>query len=100
MALHIQRFLLLSSHDLKIKCSQFDLSFTVFLDKSASWKLELHSWQHELSIPALKGNSCILCAPTNSGKTYVVLAIATAHLAENRVPIDSSQSEVLGKGSL
>lgn len=54
----------------------------VFLDKSASRKLELRSYQQELSIPALKGNNCIICAPTNSGKTYVALAIAIAHLAE------------------
>lgn len=58
----------------------FYILLSVFLDKRGSQKLELRSYQHELASPALKGKNCIICAPTNSGKTYVALAIAKAHL--------------------
>ena len=43
-------------------------------------ELELREYQKELAAPALKGKNTIICAPTNSGKTYVALEIAKKHL--------------------
>ena len=57
---------------------------TVFLDKRADPELKLRSYQHELSCPALEGKNSIICAPTNSGKTYVALGIAKAHLEKQK----------------
>ena len=48
------------------------------LDKKA--ELKLRTYQRELAFPAFEGRNSIICAPTNSGKTYVAIAIARAHL--------------------
>ena len=48
------------------------------LDKKA--ELKLRTYQRELAFPAFEGRNTIICAPTNSGKTYVAIAIARAHL--------------------
>lgn len=53
---------------------------SVFLDKRA--ELKLRPYQQELACPALEGKNSIICAPTNSGKTYVALGIAKAHLGK------------------
>ncbi|CAH3035189.1 unnamed protein product [Porites lobata] len=50
----------------------------VVLDKKA--ELKLRTYQRELAFPASEGRNTIICAPTNSGKTYVAIAIAQAHL--------------------
>ena len=54
--------------------------FSVFLEKRKPFKLRLY--QRELASPALKDKNSIICAPTNSGKTYVAIAIAKQHLAK------------------
>lgn len=54
--------------------------FSVFLEKRKQFQLRLY--QHELASPALKDKNSIICAPTNSGKTYVAIAIAKQHLAK------------------
>lgn len=38
----------------------------------------------ELARPAKAGNNTIICAPTNSGKTYVAIAITRTYLAKPR----------------
>lgn len=48
------------------------------LNKKA--ELKLRTYQRELAFPASEGRNTIICAPTNSGKTYVAIAIAQAHL--------------------
>ncbi|XP_078354158.1 ATP-dependent RNA helicase DHX58-like isoform X2 [Oculina patagonica] len=72
----------------------------VFLDKRADPELKLRSYQHELSWPALEGKNSIICAPTNSGKTYVALGIAKAHLEKlkergNKRPARTFRPKVL-----
>jgi len=54
----------------------------VILGKRA--ELKLRPYQHELASAALEGKNSIICAPTNSGKTYVALGITQAHLANIR----------------
>ncbi len=73
---------------------------SVFLDKRADPELKLRSYQHELSWPALEGKNSIICAPTNSGKTYVALGIAKAHLEKlkergNKRPARTFRPKVL-----
>ena len=66
----------------------------VFLDKRADPELKLRSYQHELSCPALEGKNSIICAPTNSGKTYVALGIAKAHLEKQKKIVSKCSKEV------
>ena len=54
------------------------ISPSVVLDKKA--ELKLRTYQSELAFPAFEGKNAIICAPTNSGKTYVAIAIAQEHL--------------------
>ena len=43
-------------------------------------ELVLREYQKELAEPAVKGKNTIICAPTNSGKTYVAIEITKKHL--------------------
>ena len=51
-------------------------------------ELELREYQKELAAPALEGKNTIICAPTNSGKTYVAIEIAKKHLESFSVDAD------------
>ncbi|KAK3735713.1 hypothetical protein QZH41_010147 [Actinostola sp. cb2023] len=42
--------------------------------------LQLREYQKELANPAINGRNTIICAPTNSGKTFVAMEIARLHL--------------------
>jgi ERCC4-related helicase len=42
--------------------------------------LKLREYQKELAAPAFEGKNTIICAPTNSGKTFVAMEIAKKHL--------------------
>ena len=44
--------------------------------------MKLRSYQLELASPALEGKNSVICAPTNSGKTYVAIGLAKEHLAK------------------
>lgn len=54
----------------------------VFLENKV--QLNLRSYQLELAFPAENGKNTIICAPTNSGKTYVAIGITKTHLAKIR----------------
>ena len=38
--------------------------------------LQLHPFQEELAAPCIEGNNRLILAPTNSGKTFVAMAVA------------------------
>ena len=70
----------------------------VFLGSNANsfgrCELELREYQKELAAPAIEGKNTIICAPTNSGKTYVAIEIAKQHLDAGNVgelPFNDSQ---------
>lgn len=54
--------------------------YTVFLGKKAEFKPR--NYQVELARPAKAGNNTVICAPTNSGKTYVAIAITKTYLTK------------------
>lgn len=58
------------------------LAVRLIKDNYSCMKLTLNEYQNELAKPALEGYNCIICAPTNSGKTYVALYVALNHLNE------------------
>lgn len=45
--------------------------------------INLRDYQQELAVLALKGSNTIICAGTNSGKTFVALHVIERHLANN-----------------
>ncbi|XP_020906364.1 probable ATP-dependent RNA helicase DDX58, partial [Exaiptasia diaphana] len=53
--------------------------------------LELREYQKELARPAMEGRNAIICAPTNSGKTFVAMAIAKHHLVQFSKKDDSEE---------
>jgi len=55
----------------------------------------LREYQKELAEPAIQGKNTIICAPTNSGKTYVAIEIAKRHL--DSFSKDADQSTSSGK---
>lgn len=46
-------------------------------------QLQLRPYQREVARPALRGLNCIICMPTNSGKTIVATHIIEQHLLRN-----------------
>lgn len=61
-------------------------------NKSHRLNLKLREYQKELSAPAIEGRNVIICAPTNSGKTFVAMEIARLHLEKYK-----NTEEDLGK---
>ena len=51
---------------------------------SDSHEIVLREYQKELAAPAFEGKNVIICAPTNSGKTFVAVEIANRHLNAHR----------------
>jgi len=55
--------------------------YTVYLGKKAEFKPR--NYQVELARPAEAGNNTVICAPTNSGKTYVAIAVTKTYLTKS-----------------
>ncbi|XP_013403655.1 probable ATP-dependent RNA helicase DDX58 [Lingula anatina] len=51
-------------------------------DLNITDELSLRNYQHELAEPALRGQNCIIVAPTGSGKTRVAAHIVAEHLKQ------------------
>ena len=58
-------------------------------DELGTLELNLREYQKELAQAALQGKNSIICAPTNSGKTYVAVHIAKEHLSADAIRDDS-----------
>lgn len=58
-------------------------------------ELVLREYQKELAEPAVQGKNTIICAPTNSGKTYVAIEIAKKHL--DSFASDADKTNTSGK---
>ena len=54
-------------------------------DKLGTQDLNLRGYQKELAEAALQGKNSIICAPTNSGKTYVAVHITKEHLGAEAI---------------
>lgn len=64
----------------KLRTDSVIFLYTVFLGKKAEFKPR--NYQVELARPAKAGNNTVICAPTNSGKTYVAIAITKTYLTK------------------
>ena len=58
-------------------------------------EFKLREYQKELAEPAIQGKNSIICAPTNSGKTYVAIEITKRHL-DSFTSDDADQSDTSG----
>ncbi|XP_068695183.1 ATP-dependent RNA helicase DHX58-like isoform X2 [Montipora foliosa] len=58
-------------------------------------ELVLRNYQKELAEPAIQGKNTIICAPTNSGKTYVAIEIAKKHLDSFERNADQSNASAM-----
>ena len=58
-------------------------------------EFKLREYQKELAEPAIQGKNTIICAPTNSGKTYVAIEITKRHL-DSFTSDDADQSVTSG----